>query len=212
MKLHSMEESTDKIYARHRGMIRSLISSIVVNNSSVVDVKDLQQVGALALVVALKSYDPSQGSISGYIRKCVRNALLEQANSFSAVFTTDEKARRQANAIVRMRSEGSSDEDIMTRLGIKTPATFSSLLELATSHAVDLDKIEVASDISIEQGDINKMLDEIGLTEHEAEFVQLITSNHTMGQMVEHMGLSRSHLFTIKASIRDKILTWGQSN
>ena len=207
-----MEESTDKVYARHRGMIRSLISSIVVNNPSVVDIQDLQQVGALALVVALQSYDPSQGSLSGYIRQCVRNALLEQANSFSAVFTTDEKARRQANAIVRMRSEGLSDESIMTRLGIKTPATFSSLLELATSRSVDLDHVEVASDISMEQGDIGKMLDEIGLTAHEALFVRLVTSNHSMGEIVNETGLSRSYLFTIKASIKDKILAWGQSN
>ncbi len=207
-----MEESIDKVYARHRGMIRSLINSIVVNNPAVVDGQDLQQVGALAVIIALRSYDPSLGSFSGYVRKCVRNALLEQANSHNAVFTVDEKARRKANAIVRMRAEGLSTEHIMTSLGIKTLGTFTSLLKLATSHSVNLDKVEIVSDIPMEEDAIFKMLDEIGLTEHEVTFVQLTTTNHSMDEIIGKMGLSRSHLYTIKASIKDKILTWGRDN
>jgi RNA polymerase sigma factor (sigma-70 family) len=212
MKLYSMDEPADKIYLRHRGMIRSLINSIVVNNPSVVDTQDLQQVGALALIVALKSYDPSLGSFSGYIRKCVHNALLEQANSFNPVFTVDEKVRRQANSIVRLRREGLSDGDIMTRLGIKTPATFLSLLGLVKGNAIDIDKTEVVSELSFEVDGIFKILDEIGLTESETQFIGLITKNHSMDDIIGIMEMSRSHLYTIKASIRDKILGWGQDN
>lgn len=205
-----MEESADKVYAQYRGLIRSLINSIVVNNPSVVDVQDLQQAGALALIVALRSYDPSLGSFHSYIRKCIRNALLEQANSFNGVFTVDEKVRRQANAIVKMRVQGLSDNTIMTRLGIKTRATFLSLLGLVESHSVDLDQVDVEGETSIEEESIFKMLDEIGLGESEVQFINLVTSNHSMDDIMSEMDISRSHLYTIKASIRDKILAWGQ--
>ena len=178
IKSCSMEESSDKLYAQHRGLIRSLVNSIVVNNPSVVDAQDLQQAGALAFIVALRSYDVSLGSFQSYIRKCIRNALLEQANSFNGVFTVDEKVRRQANAVVRMHDEGLSDEIIMTRLGIKTRATFLSLLRLVKSHSVSLDQVEIED--TIEDVNILKILDEIGLTESEVGFIDLIISNHSI--------------------------------
>lgn len=189
-----------------------MINQIVVNNSSVVDTQDLQQAGALAFITALRSYDPSLGSFPSYIRQCVRNALLEQANSFNGAFTVDEKVRRQANAIRRLRSEGLSDDVIMARLGIKTRATFLSLLDLVENHSVDLEQVEISSNSSIDEDGIFKMLEEIGLTESEMEFVNLVTSNHSMDEIVERMEMSRSTLYAIKASIRDKILAWGQEN
>lgn len=207
-----MEESADKAYARHRGLIRSLINSIVVNNPSVVDTQDLQQAGALALFVALKSYDPSLGSLSSYIRKCIRNALLAEANSFNGVFTVDEKVRRNANAIVKMRAEGLSDDIIMTRLGIKTRATFLSMLELVESHSVGFDQVDVEIETSIEEDSIFKMLHEIGLTERETKLVNLMTSNHSMDEITTELGVSRSLIYTMRASIEDKIRAWGQDN
>lgn len=208
--LYKMEESVDKVCAQHRGLIRSLINSVVVNNPSVVDVQDLQQTGALALIVALQSYDPSVGSLPSYIRQCVRRALLEQANSFSSVFTVDEKVRRQANAIIRMRGEGLKDEVIMTRLGIKTRATFLSLLGLVESHTVDINQIDVEAEASVEEKSIFKVLEEIGLVESEMQFINLVVNNYSMDEIIKEMEMSRSHLYTIKASIRDKILAWGQ--
>jgi len=207
-----MEESVDKVYAQHRGLIRSLINSIVVNNPSVIDVQDLQQAGALALIVALQSYDPSVGSLPSYIRQCVRRALLEQANSFSSVFTVDEKVRRQANAIIKMRGEGLKDEVIMTRLGIKTRATFLSLLGLVESHTVDINQVDVAAEASIEEKSIFKVLEEIGLVESEMQFINLVVNNYSMDEIITEMEVGRSHLYAIKASIRDKILAWGQDN
>lgn len=208
-----MEESADRVYAKHRGLIRSLINSIVVNNPSVVDTQDLQQAGALALIVALRSYDPSLGSFASYIRKCIRNALLEQANSFNSVVTVDEKVRRQANAIQKMRLEGLSDDTIMTRLGIKTRATFISLSKLVDARTVELENVEVAAPTSVlDEQSIHRMLDEVGLNTQEMKFVHLVIDNHSMDDIMKEMAISRSSLYSIKASIRDKILAWGQDD
>lgn len=212
MSLCKMGESDEKIYQQHRGLIRSMINSVVVNNSSVVDTQDLQQVGAIAVIVALRSYDPSLGSLSSYIRTCIFNALLEQANSFNGVFTVDEKVRRKANMIVKLRVQGLSDGDIMTRLGIKTRATFLSLLGLVTNSSVDIDQADVEIDTTLAEDDISKILDEIGLTKLEVQFVSLTTSGHSMDDIMKTMLLKRTSLFALKASIKDKILSWGRDN
>lgn len=209
---YRMEESPEKIYMAYRGLIKSLINSIVINNPGVVDSQDLQQAGAMAVISALQSYDPSLGSFPSYIRKCIRNALLEQANSFSNIFTTDERVRRQANSIIRLRSEGLNDEEIMVRLGIKTDATFHSLLGLINNYSLDLDQVELEDEISIDESSVHRILDDIGLTEIEIQFVDLSMQNQSMDYIATEMEISRSNLYNIKASIRDKILAWGQNN
>lgn len=207
-----MDQQPDKAYAKYRGLIRSLINSIVVNNPSVVDYQDLQQVGAMAVVTALQSYDPSQGSLPSYIRRCIRNALLEQANIFNGVFTVDEKVRRRGNQVRKMRRSGMSDEEIMSGLGIKTRATFLSLVELVDSHAVDIEHVEVSADSTLDEKSIMKMLIEIGLSKIEIKFVDLTINNYSMDAIAEQMQLSRSTLYSIKTSIRDKIQAWGQDH
>jgi len=204
-----MEESADQLYDRHKGLIRSLTNSIVVNNISVVSNEDLQQAGAMALIVALKSYDPSLGSFQSYIRRCIRNALLEQANAFNSVFTVDEKVRRQANSISRLRKQGLSDETIMGRLGIKTRATFLSLLELSNG-AVDIDQVEAVANTGFNEISILSALDEIGLDEAEMKFVNLTIQQYSTSDLEQEMDLSRGQLYRLKASIRDKIHTWGK--
>jgi len=208
--LFDMEESTDKIYTRYKGLIRSMINSIVVNNKSVISLEDLQQAGALALIVALRSYDPSLGSFQSYLRTCIRNALLKQANSFSGVFTVGEKNRRFANRIAKMRKEGLSDNAIMERLGIKTPATFNALAALVDATAIDLDEINLPANLSLDEAQLLSMLEDIGLTPVEMEFVNLIVNNYSMEDIQEKMQSGRSTLYEVKASIRDKILHWGR--
>jgi len=205
-----MEESPEKVYAQHRGLIRSLINSIVVNNPSVVDTQDLQQAGALALIVALRSYDPSLGSFPSYIRKCIRNALLEQANTFSGVFTVNEKVRRQANLIKKMREKGESDDKIMTRLGIKTRATFLSLLELVDNRSFNINQVEIVDETPAEENSVFRMLDEFGLTEQETELINLVINNFSVDEIIDKMSISRSTVYKIKTSIHNKILAWGR--
>jgi len=86
------------------------------------------------------------------------------------------------------------------------------LLGLVENHSVYPDQVVVADDAALEEDGVFKMLDEIGLTEQELKFVNLVTSNHSMDDITTEMVVSRSTLFAIKASIRDKILAWGQDD
>jgi len=206
----NLQEPIEKLYARHKGLIGSLIKSIVVNNKSVVSIADLQQVGALALVVALKNYDPSLGSLSSYIRKCIRNALLEEANSFSGVFTVDEKLRRHANKAYTLRKNGLSDKEIMAQLGIKTRATYLSLLNLVDNQTVSLDQIEYLASTSLDEENIFRILDDVGLTSDERQVVNLLISQSSQDDIEKYTGLSKIQIASIKTAINDKIVNWGK--
>ena len=203
------EESAGDFYKENRRLIKALMRSIVVNNSSVVSDEDLEQAGALALIVALRSYDPSVGSLQSYIRKCIRNALLEQANVFSSSFTTDEKQRRRANLAYKLRNDGASDEEIMTTLGIRKRDTLVSLFNLL-QPATNIDRIEVAGDEYIDESSIWPLLDEIGLEKDERRYVELVLANHNMDEIERLMGRSRSYLYNLKAAIVEKVLDWGR--
>jgi|SRR5690606_36241216 len=205
------QESIEKLYARHKGLIGSLIKSIVVNNKAVVSTEDLQQVGAMALVVALKSYDPSLGSLSAYIRKCIRNALLEEANSFSGVFTVDEKLRRLANKAIAMQRDGKGDEEIMLALGIRTLSTYISLLNLAANRTIDLEQIEHLTSISFDEQSIERTLDDVGLLPIERQVVSLFMTQASIEDIERQTGLSRTQIANIKLVVNDKIKTWGRS-
>jgi RNA polymerase sigma factor (sigma-70 family) len=205
-----IQEPIEKLYARHKGLIGSLIKSIVVNNKSVVSIADLQQVGAMALIVALKTYDPSLGSLSSYVRKCIRNALLEEANSFSGVFTVDEKIRRQANKAYQMRRAGKSDQEIMNYLGIRTHSTYLSLLNLIENQSVEITEIEhLASDILDEEA-LHKILDELGLSFVERQVVDLFMRHVSIEEIERTTGLDRAQITNIKVVITDKITNWGR--
>ncbi len=205
------QEPLEKLYARHKGLISSLIKSIVINNKSVVSVADLQQVGAMALIVALKTYDPSLGSLSAYVRRCIRNALLEEANSFSGVFTVDEKLRRQANKAQQMRKAGKPDQEIMSSLGIKTEATYRSLLNLVENKTVDLEQIEHLASISLDEDSLIRTLNDVGLSPTERQVVSLLMSHASMDDIERETGLTKAQIANIKVVVNDKIINWGKS-
>lgn len=204
------QEPLERLYARHKGLISSLIKSIVVNNKSVVSVADLQQVGAMALIVALKTYDPSSGTLSSYVRRCIRNALLEEANSFSGVFTVDEKIRRQANKAHAMKKAGKSDHEIMQALGIKTEGTYYSLLNLVENKTVDLEQIEHIASSSIDEDGINRVLDELGLTNVERKAILLLIEQSSALEIEKKTGITRNQLANLKIMIGEKITSWGK--
>jgi RNA polymerase sigma factor (sigma-70 family) len=205
-----IQEPIEKLYARHKGLIGSLIKSIVVNNRSVVSIADLQQVGAMALIVALKTYDPSLGSLSSYVRKCIRNALLEEANSFSGVFTVDEKIRRQANKAYQMRRAGKPDQEIMNYLGIRTHSTYLSLLNLIENQSVEITEIEHLASDTLDEETLHKILDELGLSSIERQVVDLFMRHLSIDEIERTTGLDRTQITNIKVVITDKITNWGR--
>lgn len=204
------EIDEDKVFQKYSVLISLLIDSIIINNRGVVSREDLNQVAAMALISAIRSHDPSTGSLQSYIRKSVRNALIEQANKFSGVFTVDEKTKRCANLIKRLKTEGASDQDIMNKLGIKTKTTYLSLVELSES-AANIEDVDVADQYRMSIEDIQPLLEEeINLNAQELNLVNLTMSGMSMGEIADSMGMSLAQAYKIKSSVKCKILEWGQ--
>jgi RNA polymerase sigma factor (sigma-70 family) len=203
-------EPFDKIYARHQGLIGSLIRSIIINGKSVVSIADLQQVGAMALIVAIKSYDPSLGSLGGYIRKCIRNALLTEANTFTGVFTVDEKTRRQANQASKLIEQGLDNQTIMNQLGIKTISTLDALLRLTSNHTMPIDQIEVLAPSSMDEQTIISMLDDVGFSKQERQLVDLMMNSRSVDEIENVTGMNKGEIARMRNAINEKITHWGK--
>lgn len=204
------EINEDKTLQKYSVLISLLIDSIIINNRGVVSREDLSQVAAMALISAVRSHDPSTGSLQSYIRKSIRNALIEQANKFSGVFTVDEKTKRCANMIKKLKNEGMSDQDIMSKLGIKTKTTYLSLVELSET-ASNIEDVEVADSYNMSIEDIQSLLEEeINLGDQEIMLVNLTMSGMSMGEIADSMGMSLAQAYKIKTSVKSKILEWGQ--
>ena len=203
-------EPFDRIYARHQGLIGSLIRSIIINGRSVVSIADLQQVGAMALIVAIKTYDPSLGSLTGYIRKCIRNALVAEANTFTGVFTVDEKTRRQANHATRLYEQGLDSQSIMNQLGIKTVATLEALLKLTSNDTVSIDQIEVLAPSSMDEQAIISMLDDVGFSKQERRLVDLMMDSCSVDEIGNITGMNKGEIARMRTAINEKITHWGK--
>ena len=203
-----MDTDLDNLYNKYKGIIRSLAKSIVINNKSIVSLEDLQQAGAIGLLVGVKNYDPNSGSFSSYIRRCIRNALIEEANSFNDVFTVDPKLRSIANRAIKMKREGMSDIAIMSNLGISNRRTLDSLFFLVEEESVSIHDIDSDNEICSMQN----LIGEIGLTQSEEHLVGLIISNFRMEDIEEQMGLTRPQIYEMKSCIKNKISNWGKLN
>lgn len=191
------------------GLIRQIARSIVVNNPAVVSNDDLLQAGAVAVIVALQCYDPSQGSFNAYIKKCIKNAMLEQANSFNTVFTVNDKVRRQANMAARLRDKGKTNKEIMRELGIRKEVTLESLFALVDAKQDDLALLgQVMDQADFAFGNLTLLSEELNLADDESKFVELSLFGCSMKEIETTLELSTAQLYKIRSTVYKKFINW----
>lgn len=72
-------------------IVKSIVR-LTCHSSAAIDVHDLYQIGDLAILEAVKSYDPSCGTtIKSFVGTVVRNAIFHEAGRFLGVFTVDHR-------------------------------------------------------------------------------------------------------------------------
>jgi RNA polymerase sigma factor (sigma-70 family) len=205
----------DELFERYAFVIRNMARRIVSNNNSVVSLEDLEQAGCVALVSAIDSYDASAGSLGSYIRTCVRNALVAEANKYCGVFTIDPRIRLQVNQIIRLRENGHSNEEIKSLLGINNQDRFRALLSLVDIRTIECERQDIigADDDTCfyDAKSVIKALREIGLNEDEVTLVELTITNHTRQQIMQILNVNGMQYSRLRQSIRDKIVAWGET-
>lgn len=209
MKIEPVD--ANKLVEKYRGTVHNIARSIV-RNSPVVSLEDLEQEGLTAIITAVETYDASAGPLDAYIRTCVRNALVAEANKCCGVFTIDPRVRVQCNQIVRLRDQNLTDDEIMAKLGINNRKRFYTLITL-----VDAECYDVESEVAVDDGcfygrsDVMDALEEVGLTDRELNLVRMLIEGQPKIAILQKLQIDQSVYRQLQASVELKIRAWGRA-
>lgn len=121
MTLH--EEELLRTLEEYKGFVRK-IAYTAVTSSPAIDVEDLCQVGELAILRAVRSYDPTAGrNLKSYICSCIRQDIYNEAARFLGVFTVDHKVTEAGAKIVKLYTEGKTYSEIADILNERYPGS-----------------------------------------------------------------------------------------
>lgn len=110
------EENVEHILNEYAPIVKR-IAKTAYCSSSVVDITDLYQIGELAVLKAIKSYDPSSGSnIKAYVSRVVKNDIYTEAAKFFGIFTVDHRIPNLSVKISKLHEQGYTDVEIAKKL------------------------------------------------------------------------------------------------
>lgn len=117
------EEELLRTLDEYRRFVRK-IAYTAITSSPAIDVEDLCQIGELAILRAVRSYDPTCGrNIKSYICSCIRQDIYNEAARFLGIFTVDHKVTEMGAKIVKMDVEGKSYKQIADILNERYPGS-----------------------------------------------------------------------------------------
>jgi RNA polymerase sigma factor (sigma-70 family) len=162
MMVDTPDQEASRLLSEYGGLIRA-ISKSAIRSSAVVSDQDLWQVGAVAVLTAVKSYDPSCGSnIKSYVGSAIRRAIYNEAATFLGVFTVDRRVTGLAARVNKLSMSGKTDEQIANDLNKSGSRNFdvehvkdlrivyaNRNMAVATQEDCDVEDFEVKSIESI---------------------------------------------------------------
>lgn len=126
------DEAVAQVLEQYHPFVR-YIAKRACHSSAVLDMADLCQVGDMAVLRAVKAYDPSSGrNIKSFVTSSIRNAVFNEAARFLGVLTVDFRTTNLASLAYKLSKKGMSDSDIAVVLTDKYGRNFDA------DHARDL--------------------------------------------------------------------------
>src|SRR5690606_23814772 len=106
------EQDTEEILNTYAPLVRRIAKSACYS-SAAIDLTDLCQVGEIAVLRAIKAYDPSSGTnIRSFVAKIVRQDIYNEAARFLGVFTVDHRVTSLAAKVNQLSLAGHTDDHI----------------------------------------------------------------------------------------------------
>lgn len=101
-----------ELLSEYSSIVRKIARSACFSSSSI-DFNDLCQVGDIAVLHAVKTYDPTLGmSIKSYVGRIVRQEIYNEAGRFLGVFTVDHRVTSLSAKITKLYNGGKTEEEI----------------------------------------------------------------------------------------------------
>jgi len=201
-----------EILSQYHGLVESIARSAFYSSASI-EFADLCQIGDVAVLRAIKTYDPTCGTtIKSYVARVVRQDIFREAARFLGVFTVDHRVTSLAAKASRLHAKGKSDEQISAILSESSQRKFDAdhVRDLRLAYGrrqhqeLEFDDLLDEEDSATEN--IRSLLRNVicGPTE-EIILQQRLLQNEPAGAVANSIGLTQSQLYRLEGEIRERI-------
>lgn len=205
-------EDIEAILNEYAPLVRKIARSACYS-SAAIDIVDLCQVGEIAVLRAIKSYDPSSGTTArSFVSKLVRQDIYNEAARFLGVFTVDRRVTNLAAKVNRLAAKGYEDAEIAAILNKNNTRVFDAShvrdLRIAYSRRqqVAANEDEILDGEHTDERTIHDLLESVIQNDNERAVLKLrILGSHSVGTVARKLSLSRRHVYQIEADLKSRI-------
>jgi RNA polymerase sigma factor (sigma-70 family) len=202
------EQEIVQILDDYRPIVRRIAHS-AITSSAVIDIADFYQIGEIAVLQAIRAYDPSCGTnIRSYVSRSVRRAIFNEAARFLGVLTVDRRVTEVAAKASKLSEQGFSDRDIARRLNQDSSRNFDEdhVRDLRIAYARR--HIQVEEDCAVEESvvSIEEFLSGVPTNDTEQYVLKhKILGRETADSIATFLSISRSLVYEIEAALTARI-------
>lgn len=197
--------SEEQLLEEYKPLVEK-IAKITYTSSSVIGIDDLIQIGKMAVINAVRTFDPSCGpNLKSYINLLVRQAIFKEAGTFCGVFTLPQKVLSKASRINRLYNDGVSLEKIqdLTETPIDNIKDLLILYRHITTKGIH-DALNKAYESS---PDVMKFLQNLSLTKIEESILwDKILGDKDVDYIAKESGLTIRHVYEIENNLKSRII------
>jgi RNA polymerase sigma factor (sigma-70 family) len=213
MMVDMSEEEVIDLLNEYNPLIRSVAHSACYSSASI-DFADLCQVGDMAVLRAIKSYNPTYGtSIKSFVAKIVRQDVYNEAARFLGVFTVDRRVTSLAAKVNRLYSKGKTDDEIAILLNSESSrrsfdADHIRDLRIIYNHRqhVDLQDDDKHEDDIAEHSTIHELLYSVVRCDLEKTILEKrLLGNTSVKELQRDLNLSKRHIYIIENDLKARI-------
>lgn len=212
MMVDMSDSEAVELLNEYSSVVKRIARSACYSSASI-DFADLCQIGDIAVLKAIKMYDPTQGTtIKSYVAKIVRQDVFNEAAKFLGVFTVDHRVTSLAAKVNKLHLKDNTDEDIAVILTKTGHRNFDA------DHIKDLritynrrHHSEIQPDDVVEEGDAQEstimalLKDVISGATEEVILEQRLMGNSTAGDVASQLNIHVGQLYNLENDLKDRI-------
>ena len=182
------------------------VASAAYHSSSVIDFRDLCQVGDMAVLRAVKAYDPSAGmNIRSFVYKIVKQDIYKEAGRFLGIFTVDPRVTSLASQVSKLHDKGHSDDEISAILN-KSPDEVKDLrIAYSRRQSTDIQYDDVENE-TVDESTLSDILESVLQNDIERQICEhRILNNLSVKDVALKIGISKKQIYTIERSLKERI-------
>lgn len=198
-----IDNMNDKLLEEYIPLIKHIAKNTCCSSSSL-DIDDLCQVGKMALLNAVRVYDPSYSTnIKSFILKSVRRAIYNEAARFLGIFTVDHRTTALAAKVNKHSHKGKTDAEIAAIMKIDVSHVQDLRLSYRQNQSESIDELYAANEMTTGFMDIINLvikddLDKIILDNR-------ILDKKSVKELSKQFNISTKNIYEREACLRIRI-------